>query len=122
MMCQRIGSGPISTIGFGRISVSSASRVPIPPARMPTFTTPSQASHRPQHCPIGKRTGGTPEAPPFAHASQVLVTSLIRRPLSVFGFPRLFEPVREVATYQVAELEYVATIICDDLSPHCGID
>ena len=34
MMCQRIGRPPISTIGFGRISVSSVSRVPIPPANV----------------------------------------------------------------------------------------
>src|SRR2546423_10877112 len=37
MMCQRIGRSPISTIGFGRVSVSSASRVPRPPARITTF-------------------------------------------------------------------------------------
>src|SRR6185295_4381846 len=36
MMCQRIGCGPISTIGFGRYSVSSRSRVPWPPQRMTT--------------------------------------------------------------------------------------
>ena len=38
MMCQRIGIPPISTIGFGRMLVSSLSRVPIPPARMTVFT------------------------------------------------------------------------------------
>src|SRR6266496_265748 len=38
MMCQRIGRPPISTIGFGRTSVSSASRVPSPPARITTLT------------------------------------------------------------------------------------
>src|SRR6185503_12099876 len=37
MMCQRIGRPPISTIGLGRSSVSSVSRVPCPPARMTTF-------------------------------------------------------------------------------------
>src|SRR5438067_2410937 len=37
MICQRIGRPPISTIGFGRTSVSSASLVPSPPARMTTF-------------------------------------------------------------------------------------
>src|SRR5690242_21756231 len=37
MMCQRIGIPPISTIGLGRTSVSSARRVPKPPARIPTF-------------------------------------------------------------------------------------
>src|SRR5215213_9494669 len=36
MMCQRIGWGPISTIGFGRYSVSSRSRVPLPPQRITT--------------------------------------------------------------------------------------
>src|SRR6516165_8551642 len=34
MMCQMIGRPPISTIGFGFVSVSSAMRVPRPPARM----------------------------------------------------------------------------------------
>src|SRR5689334_22490457 len=38
MMCHRIGRPPISTSGFGRVSVSSARRVPYPPARMTTFT------------------------------------------------------------------------------------
>jgi hypothetical protein len=38
MMCHRIGSSPISTIGFGLIVVSSESRLPSPPARIPTFT------------------------------------------------------------------------------------
>src|SRR5437868_6219354 len=37
MMCQRIGRPPISTIGFGRVLVSSAMRVPMPPARITTF-------------------------------------------------------------------------------------
>src|SRR5258706_5957569 len=37
MMCQRIGFPPTSTIGFGRNSVSSRSRVPRPPARMTAF-------------------------------------------------------------------------------------
>src|SRR5215212_2957702 len=36
MMCQRIGRGPISTIGLGRYSVSSRSRVPWPPQRITT--------------------------------------------------------------------------------------
>jgi hypothetical protein len=36
MMCQRIGRVPISTIGFGRYSVSSRSRVPWPPQRITT--------------------------------------------------------------------------------------
>src|SRR5262245_35295730 len=37
MMCQRIGLPPISTMGLGRVSVSSVKRVPRPPARMTTF-------------------------------------------------------------------------------------
>src|SRR4051794_40114015 len=45
MMCHRIGRPPISTIGFGRTSVSSASRVPRPPARIATFI--------PQHVLLG---------------------------------------------------------------------
>src|SRR5688572_5292498 len=34
MMCHRMGRPPISTIGFGRSTVSSDSREPRPPARM----------------------------------------------------------------------------------------
>ncbi len=37
MMCQRIGRPPISTIGFGFVTVSSARRLPTPPAKMTTF-------------------------------------------------------------------------------------
>src|SRR5215207_10497133 len=37
MMCHRIGTPPTSTIGFGRVSVSSASREPSPPAKIATF-------------------------------------------------------------------------------------
>jgi hypothetical protein len=37
MMCQMIGRPPISTIGFGRIAVSSLSLVPRPPANTTTF-------------------------------------------------------------------------------------
>src|SRR6266478_732618 len=38
MMCQRTGRPPISSMGFGTTAVSSARRVPRPPARMTTFT------------------------------------------------------------------------------------
>src|SRR5437016_5400590 len=41
MMCQRIGSPPISTIGFGFSAVASCNRVPRPPARMTTFMAAS---------------------------------------------------------------------------------
>src|SRR5437867_4202457 len=37
IMCQRIGLPPISTMGFGLMTVSSASLVPWPPASMMTF-------------------------------------------------------------------------------------
>src|SRR5579859_1742218 len=37
MMCQSSGRPPICTIGFGRYSVSSRNRVPIPPAKITTF-------------------------------------------------------------------------------------
>src|SRR6266849_8797537 len=37
MICQISGFPPISTIGLGLISVSSARRVPMPPAKMTTF-------------------------------------------------------------------------------------
>src|SRR4051812_49139071 len=36
--CQRMGAPPISTIGFGRTDVSSARRLPSPPARITAFT------------------------------------------------------------------------------------
>src|ERR1700734_124842 len=36
-MCHKIGIPPISTIGFGRTTVSSESRVPTPPAKITTF-------------------------------------------------------------------------------------
>src|SRR5262245_28644536 len=38
MMCQRIGYSPISTMGLGLTSVCSARRLPMPPARIATFT------------------------------------------------------------------------------------
>ena len=34
MMCQRIGCSPIGTIGLGSSSVTSRSRVPLPPQRI----------------------------------------------------------------------------------------
>src|SRR6478735_1241816 len=37
MMCQRIGNPPTSIMGLGFTSVSSARRLPRPPARMTTF-------------------------------------------------------------------------------------
>src|SRR5258708_6217587 len=43
MMCQRMGRPPISTIGLGRMDVSSLSRVPKPPARIMSFTHTSGA-------------------------------------------------------------------------------
>src|SRR5690349_9682245 len=48
MMCQSIGLPPISTIGFGRATVSSDSREPRPPARMTAFIV---------HPPLTPRTG-----------------------------------------------------------------
>src|SRR5215213_1661881 len=40
MMCQMIGRPPISTSGFGRTTVSSDSRDPLPPARITAFNAP----------------------------------------------------------------------------------
>src|SRR5262249_42255461 len=40
MTCHRSGRPPTSTIGFGRNSVSSRMRVPRPPHRRTTFTSP----------------------------------------------------------------------------------
>ena len=55
MMCQRIGFSPISTMGFGRIALSSVIRVPYPPASMTVFicSPPSYSGSR-------KRLAGTP--------------------------------------------------------------
>src|SRR4051812_43674577 len=47
MRCQRIGLPPTSTIGLGRRDVSSASRVPRPPARMTAFTIGQGSRRRP---------------------------------------------------------------------------
>src|SRR3954452_7156354 len=46
MTCQRIGSLPISTSGFGMVAVCSWSRVPRPPQRMSTVSRPSSATGR----------------------------------------------------------------------------
>ena len=46
MMCQRIGLPPISTIGLGRTSVSSLSRVPRPPARITAFMGREASEYR----------------------------------------------------------------------------
>src|SRR5450759_4182044 len=47
MMCQRMGRPPMSTIGLGRDSVSSARRVPCPPARMTTLMRPIMPDQEP---------------------------------------------------------------------------
>src|ERR1017187_5069259 len=48
-MCQRIGLPPISTIGLGRMAVSSLRRVPKPPARITAFIcSPSRCAYRDQ--------------------------------------------------------------------------
>ena len=46
MMCQSRGRAPILTIGLGRTTVSSASRVPRPPARMTVFMMPNSPGVR----------------------------------------------------------------------------
>src|ERR1700712_3436229 len=46
MMCQRIGFPPISPLGFGRPDVSSANRLPSPPARITAFMRGLSASSR----------------------------------------------------------------------------
>ena len=57
MMCQSSGCPPISTIGLGRVAVSSASRVPSPPASSTTF----MLSHHPR---LGYGTMNRPAAIP----------------------------------------------------------
>src|SRR3954463_4143513 len=46
MMCHRIGRPPIATIGLGMAWVSSASRVPRPPARITTCIVTSLGARR----------------------------------------------------------------------------
>src|SRR6185436_15788177 len=60
MMCQRIGLPPISIIGFGRVSLSSLIRVPVPPARITAFTVASY-SRQPMG-PIEQRAAHGPAA------------------------------------------------------------
>jgi hypothetical protein len=45
MICQSIGFPPISTIGFGRIEVSSLIRVPKPPANITAFIVYTRSSN-----------------------------------------------------------------------------
>src|ERR1017187_2763058 len=52
-MCHRIGRPPISTIGFGRVTVSSLSLVPTPPANMIAFIPSSGAPE-----PCASQDGG----------------------------------------------------------------
>src|SRR5262245_6227901 len=49
MMCHRIGRPPISTIGLGLTPVSSAKRVPAPPARITTFMQYPETLLRPSN-------------------------------------------------------------------------
>ena len=46
-MCQSRGRPPTSTMGLGRVTVSSVSRVPRPPARMTAFM-PDASERRPR--------------------------------------------------------------------------
>ena len=64
MMCQSTGLPPISTIGFGRRSVSSLILVPMPPAKMTTFILTQLSANRrrlleryDRHAPNRKRYG-----------------------------------------------------------------
>ena len=45
MMCQSTGRPPISTMGLGLMTVSSRSRVPLPPHMMITFIQPPPVRH-----------------------------------------------------------------------------
>src|SRR6516165_1370954 len=59
MMCHRTGLPPISTNAFSRWTVSSASRVPIPPARIATFIElrPAVSSLEPTERPSAPHRG-----------------------------------------------------------------
>ena len=50
-MCHRIGRPPIVTMGFGMVSVYSASRVPKPPASRITFNSPIPYTAAPDNRP-----------------------------------------------------------------------
>src|SRR4051794_40515957 len=63
-MCQRIGRPPISTSALGIAWVCSRSRVPRPPARMATVSTPSGMAADYPPASIGLPAGGAaPEHP-----------------------------------------------------------
>src|SRR4051812_39785266 len=72
MMCQRIGWPPISTMGLGLTSVSSARRVPRPPERIATFIRPAFKS--PYRIRKPDRKGGhlSLRALPYGRASDTL--------------------------------------------------
>src|SRR5258705_2206013 len=57
MMCQRIGYPPTSTNGFGLTSVSSASLLPKPPAKITTFIVFTSAPHPPPFRIAGTYSG-----------------------------------------------------------------
>src|SRR5918994_6290020 len=86
MICQRIGIWPISTIGFGRISVSSASRLPNPPARIPTFIDYSFCWHlRMLARAIAPDDAGVrPRAPPMNRVRRAICSMLDSRMQSQF--------------------------------------
>src|SRR5215203_97225 len=58
MMCQRSGSPPTSTIGFGLMAVSSANRVPRPPARITVFIRPPGRSRPAHRAPLSQGVAG----------------------------------------------------------------
>src|SRR6266700_5943747 len=82
MMCQRIGRPPTSTIGFGRTVVSSARRVPRPPAKIMTFIGPALVCDPclPHGDPIPAQPWAISEhiqPPGFAKISELTTASLL---------------------------------------------
>src|SRR6056297_199724 len=85
MMWKRIGCPPISTIGLGLISVSSARREPKPPARIKVFTTlhstrdrwpvPPPAVQFESCRPLGRCQGSTGRSRPAARPDRTPTTS-----------------------------------------------
>src|SRR5689334_3212592 len=113
MMCQRMGWPPTSTIGFGLTTVSSASRVPRPPARITTFTS-EQCSF------LSTRAGGGDLFELRAHGAQTLLREVAvsarplpqdERPLVAVGAEGLHLEVEAVAPERGDELQHL------DLSP-----
>src|SRR5262245_37519571 len=101
MMCHRIGMPPISTIGLGRISVSSERREPRPPAKIATFivglskkwlTPPEHAERRARAMPLQLYRPDTDwrRMSPKPSPQTLTTRQIVRRRDTEAGAPRYF--------------------------------